>query len=56
MITCPSCQAPIEAAEVYTVHGLTGTRYHIDCPECPHTFEVEIAARDTAPTTPKERL
>lgn len=44
MIVCPNpeCEEDLEAFEVHTVYGLTGSRLNVPCPECDRAFEVDV--------------
>lgn len=47
----PACEADLEAFEVSTAYGLTGSRLVVNCPECEKTFEVEVLVHQPEPAT-----
>jgi len=52
VITCPhpGCTAAdMEAFEVTTLYGLTGSRMYVDCPDG-HRFEVDVLVQDQPAT------
>lgn len=51
MLVCPNpdCATDLENFEAETRYGMFGSGLWVDCPECDHSFEIEVLIAEPRP-------